>query len=60
MQKDHLVEQDLRRCLWAGRSDGCDLEKGSWRYRMRTGWIVGVVVLRSEHQAVVVTAWRES
>ncbi|MBT3328095.1 MAG: DUF4258 domain-containing protein [Gemmatimonadales bacterium] len=59
MEKDELVEQDIRNCLWAGRFDGCDFERGSWRYRVRTGWIVVVVALRSEAQIVVVTAWRE-
>lgn len=59
MEADRLVEQDVRNCLWAGRFDGCDLERDSWRYRVRTAWIVVVVAFRSETQAVVVTAWRE-
>jgi len=59
MDNDNLTEQDVRNCLWAGRPDGCDLERGTWRYRVRTGWIVVVVAFRSETQAVIVTAWRE-
>jgi len=59
MDNDNLTEQDVRNSLWAGRPDGCDFERRTWRYRMRTAWIVVVVAFRSETQAVVVTAWRE-
>ncbi len=59
MDADGLVEQDIRNCLWAGQFDGCNLERGTWRYRVRTARMVVVVAFRSETQAVVVTAWRD-
>lgn len=59
MENDQLVEQDIRNCLRAGRFDGCDFERSTWRYRFRTGVIMAVIAIRSLTKVVVVTAWRE-
>lgn len=58
MANDDLSEADIVNVLRAGRYDGCDFEQRSWRYRVATALMVVVVALRSEHRAVVVTAWR--
>lgn len=59
MGKDGLVERDCLNVLRGGVWDGCDFERGSWRYRVRTPKIVVVVGLRAADAVVVVTAWRE-
>lgn len=59
MAKDGLVEQDCLNVLRGGLWDGCDFERGTWRYRVRTPKIVVVVGLRAANTVVVVTAWRE-
>lgn len=59
MSNDGLVEQDIRNCLWAGRFDGCDFERRTWRYRIRAGRLLTVVAFRGETVVVVVTAWKE-
>lgn len=58
MAKDNLGEVDALNVLRGGVVEPAELENGSWRYRVRTARMVFVVALRSEIQAVVVTAWR--
>jgi hypothetical protein len=42
----------------AGVVEPSELEHGSWRHRVKTNTMCVVVVLVSEREAVVVTAWR--
>ncbi len=58
MTEHDMDEQDVVNVLRGGRSDGCDFENGSWRYRVSTSRMMVVVALRSESHAVVVTVWR--
>lgn len=58
MAKDKLVDQDVVNVLRAGVVEPAEFENGSWRYRVKTNRICVVVVLASEREAVVVTAWR--
>jgi hypothetical protein len=58
MAKDRLTTQDLVNVLRAGVVEPSEFEHGSWRHRVKTNAICAVVVLVSETEAVVVTAWR--
>lgn len=58
MDRDGIDEVDVIGVLRAGIVDGADLERGSWRYRLRTFFLTVVIAFRSETAAVVVTAWR--
>jgi len=58
MAKDRLTTQDLVNVLRAGAVEPSEFEHGSWRHRVKTNTICAVVVLVSETEAVVVTAWR--
>jgi len=58
MAKDKLTSQDLVNVLRGGVVEPSELEHGSWRHRVKTNRICVVVVLVSEREAVVVTAWR--
>jgi hypothetical protein len=44
--------------LRAGVVEPSEFENGSWRHRVKTNTICVVVVLVSEQEAVVITAWR--
>jgi hypothetical protein len=44
--------------LRAGVVEPSEFERGSWRHRVKTNTMCVVVVLVSEREAVVVTAWR--
>ncbi len=57
-EKDELTTQDLVNVLRAGVVEPSEFENGSWRHRVKTNAICVVVVLVSEKEAVVVTAWR--
>ena len=59
MAKDDLTTVDCTNVLRGGVVEPGDLEKGSWRYRVRTARICVVVAFRSEQRLAVVTAWRE-
>ena len=54
----HLTTVDCVNVLRAGVVDPPELENGTWRYRVRGGWINVVVAFRSEDTLVVITAWR--
>ena len=56
--KDKLTTQDVVNVVRAGVVEPSEFERGSWRYRVKTNTICVVVVLVSETEAVVVTAWR--
>lgn len=58
MERDKLTTPDVVNVLRAGVVEPSELERGSWRHRVRTNTICVVVVLVSEQEAVVVTAWR--
>jgi hypothetical protein len=58
MKKDSLTTVDCTNVLRGGVVEPPEVEKGTWRYRVRTNRIYVVVAFRSETQLVVVTAWR--
>ena len=58
MRKDKLTTVDCSNVLRGGVVEPGELERGSWRYRVKTNTICVVVALRSETELVVVTAWR--
>lgn len=58
MEKDRLTTQDVVNVLRAGVVEPFEFEGGSWRHRVKTNTMCVVVVLVSEWEAVVVTAWR--
>jgi len=58
MVKDERTTQDVVNVLRAGMVEPSEFEQGSWRHRVKTNTICVVVVLVSEREAVVVTAWR--
>ncbi len=58
MAKDKLTTQDIVNVLRAGVVEPSEFDSGSWRHRVKTNAICVVVVLVSEQEAVVVTAWR--
>ncbi len=58
MEADSMEEIDVVNVLRGGVVEGCDHERGSWRYRVRTPRFTVVVSFRSESAMVIVTAWR--
>ncbi len=58
MAKDKLIVGDIINVLRGGVVEPGELEKGSWRYRVRTNKIVAVVCFRSEIELGIVTCWR--
>jgi hypothetical protein len=58
LAKDKLTTQDVVNVLRAGVVEASEFERGSWRHRVKTNTMCAVVVLVSEQEAVVVTAWR--
>ena len=58
MAKDGLSDGDAAAVLRGGVVEPAELERGSWRYRMRAGRVYVVVTFRSEAELVVVTVWR--
>ena len=53
-----LTTVDCVNALRAGTVDPAELENPTWRYRVRAGGTTVVVVLRSERELTVITAWR--
>jgi hypothetical protein len=49
---------DCTTVLRGGVVEPGELERGSWRYRVKTNTMCVVVAFRSEMELVVVTAWR--
>lgn len=58
MAADGLNDQDALNVLRGGVVEPAEMEKGTWRYRVRTSRMYFVVAFRSETEARVVTAWR--
>lgn len=60
MAKDDLTAVEVVNVLRSGVVETPEWEHGSWRYRVRSGRITVVIVLRSALALVVVTAWRST
>ena len=58
MLADNLTTVDCENVLRGGAVRPGEYDRGSWRYRVETRRITVVVAFRSEHEIVVVTAWR--
>ena len=58
MAKDDLTTVDCVNILRGGVVQPSELERGSWRYRVRTARMCVVAAFRSDEELVVVTAWR--
>lgn len=56
--KDDLTTVDAVNALRGGVVEPGELERGAWRYRVRTARLVVVVAFRSDTELVVVTGWR--
>jgi hypothetical protein len=53
-----ITRVDVVNVLRGGVVEPAELEKGTWRYRVRTAKIYVVVAFLSETELIVVTAWR--
>lgn len=58
MAKDDLTLVDCVNALRGGVVEPPELEKGTWRYRVKTNRICVVVAFRSDQELRIVTAWR--
>jgi Domain of unknown function (DUF4258) len=58
MEQDGISQAEAIGVLRSGVVEPAELERGSWRYRVRARQKHVVVTFRSETAAVVVTAWR--
>lgn len=58
LENDALTTVDVVNVLRGGIVDPAEWENGSWRYRVRTQRMCVVVVIRSETELKVITAWR--
>lgn len=58
MEADDLQTVDAVNVLRGGVIEPPELEKGTYRYRVRTSRICVVVAFRSSRELAVVTAWR--
>lgn len=58
MADDNLIQQDCLDVLRGGVVDPGELERGAWRYRVRTKNVTVVVAFNSEAELAVVTVWR--
>jgi len=58
MEKDGISQAEGIAVLRSGVVEPAELERGSWRYRVRSHRMCVVAAFRSEVAAVVVTAWR--
>ena len=58
MAKDGLTTQDVMNVLRAGIVEPSEFERGSWRHRVKTNTMCVVMVLVSERETAIVTAWR--
>lgn len=58
MYKDELTTPDVLNILRSGVVEAPELERGTWRYRVRGRAAYVVVAFRSELSLVVITAWR--
>jgi len=58
MDADRITEGEVMGVLGGGVVEPGELERGSWRYRVRRSKMYVVITFRSELWTVVVTAWR--
>lgn len=58
MEKDDLQTTDIVNVLRGGVVEPPEMEKGTYRYRVRTSRMCAVVAFRSASEVAVVTAWR--
>jgi hypothetical protein len=58
MEKDEIVQDEALAVIRGGVVEPGEFERGSWRYRVRSGRVFVVVTFRSADRTVVVTAWR--
>jgi len=59
LARDRIEAQDVAAVLRGGIVEPAELERGTWRYRLRAGNVYVVVAFRSESELIVVTAWRK-
>jgi hypothetical protein len=59
MAKDAITRDAVFALLRGGIVEPAEIERGSWRYRVRVATTYVVVAFRSESALVVVTAWRK-
>jgi hypothetical protein len=58
MAADGIDRATVLFVLRGGVVEPAELERGSWRYRVRAAGVYVVVAFRAEDKLVVVTAWR--
>jgi hypothetical protein len=58
LAKDNMTTVDALNVLRGGVVDPPELEKNTWRYRVRTSKMYVVVAFRSDTELRVITAWR--
>jgi hypothetical protein len=58
MAADGIDQATARFVLHGGVVEPAELERGSWRYRVRATGVYVVVAFEVETKLVVVTAWR--
>ena len=59
METDNIAEGEVGGVLKGCMAEPGELQRGSWRYRVRKSGVYAVVAFRSEDWTVVVTAWRK-
>ena len=59
MAKDAITRDDVFALLRGGIVEPAEIERGSWRYRVRVAATYVVVAFRSEVALLVITAWRK-
>jgi hypothetical protein len=60
MEEDNITVDEALGVLRSGVCEPGELERGSWRYRVRRAKVYVVVAFRAVDQTVVVTAWRKA
>ena len=59
MAVDGLDMVDCVGVLRSGVVEPADLERGTWRYRVRARGVCAVISFMSESRLIIVTAWRD-
>jgi hypothetical protein len=60
MRADGITHAEVIHVLRGGTVEPGELERASWRYRVRARDVYAVVTFRSAAMAIVVTAWRRT
>jgi hypothetical protein len=58
MRDDAISMVELEGTLRGGVVEPGELERGSWRYRVRRRLVYVVITFHAEDNAIIVTAWR--